>query len=86
MLYMCILQIYKNTFQDMEMMLQPFLLDLHDMHRNELLVLEPEHDNAAKRHAAYRMFVYWWQGRLGVGNRRVIPSCVVLRVQKLNGY
>ena len=64
------------------MMLQPFLLELHDLHRNELLVLDPERDHAGRRHAAYRMFVYWWRGRLGAGNRVVIPSCVVLRVRE----
>jgi hypothetical protein len=64
------------------MMLQPFLLDLHDVHRNEMLVFDTDRNHASKRHAAYRMFVYWWCGRLGSGNRVVIPSCVVLRVRE----
>ena len=46
--------------------------------RNDVFVLN---DNPAAhdtlRNMAYRRFILWKYGHLGVGNRRVIPSCVV---------
>ncbi|XP_035679340.1 glycine-rich protein DOT1-like isoform X2 [Branchiostoma floridae] len=53
--------------------------------RNDVLALqdgdEPGADLRGFRHAAYRQWVLWHYGRLGQGNRVVVPSCVTFRIR-----
>ena len=39
-------------------------------------------NNDNLRHSAYRNFIMWQLGRLGRGNRMVLPSCVVLSIRR----
>lgn len=42
---------------------------------------EPGAEHNRYRYQVYRTFVLWQHGRLGFGNRVVVPSCVVCRTR-----
>ncbi|XP_078701711.1 uncharacterized protein LOC144927847 [Branchiostoma floridae x Branchiostoma belcheri] len=75
-----------STLPDMDLyILDPGTLWFARNYRNDMLALqdaqEPGADNREFRHAAYRHYVLWQYGRLGEGNRVVIPSCCVWRIR-----
>lgn len=58
------------------------VLQIAQMYRQDVLALPQDKDyNKGKRHAAYRQFILWHRGRLGVGVRRIIPSCCVWTIR-----
>ena len=64
------------------MILDEAVLALARLYRQDVLVFEEGADvRKANRHAAYRQFVLWSYGRLGAGNRVVIPSCCVWMIR-----
>ena len=65
------------------MLTNPFLLDVLDSYRADILVTELQRDHKSRRHASYKMFMFWWKGRLGQGKRKVIPSCVVMKIREI---
>ena len=56
------------------------VLDIAMRYREDMMALNNTRNNESFRHAAYRQFVLWQHGRLGKGNRRVVPSCCVLAI------
>ena len=44
---------------------------------------EPDFSMNSFRKAAYRQYILWRYGKLGKGNRRVCPSCVVMVVHSV---
>lgn len=58
------------------------VLKLNIIARSDLRADNMEFTTNAYRKAAYRQMALWKYGRLGRGNRRVHPSCVVTMIRK----
>ena len=58
---------------------RPSVLDLAMRYGEDVLVLGYVRNNENFGHAAYRQYVLWQHGRLERGNRRVVPSCCVVK-------
>ena len=51
--------------------------------RCDIRAEEPDYSTNSFRKAAYRQYILWRYKKLGRGNRRVCPSCVVLAIRQL---
>ena len=49
---------------------------------NELAGETRSSEKKSYRYASYRQFIWWIYTKLGKGVRRVIPSCVVLKIRQ----
>ncbi|CAB4029562.1 Hypothetical predicted protein [Paramuricea clavata] len=57
------------------------VLEIQMRYREDILAMAHHRNNENFRHAAYRQFVLWHHGKLGKGDRRVVPSCCVLAIR-----
>ncbi|XP_061170877.1 uncharacterized protein LOC133180348 [Saccostrea echinata] len=58
------------------------VLALARLYREDVLALPTDEDyNRANRQSAYRQYILWTYGKLGTGNRKVIPSCITWRIR-----
>ena len=64
-----------------QLVLDGNVLELAMRYMEDILVADPVSNNENFCHAAYRQYVLWQHGRLGKGNRAVVPSCCVLKVR-----
>ncbi|CAB4012049.1 Hypothetical predicted protein [Paramuricea clavata] len=65
-----------------QIVLDPNILDIAMRYKEDVLAMEHPRNNENFRHTAYRQFVLWQHGRLGQGDRRVVPSCCVQTIRK----
>ncbi|XP_052695562.1 P2X purinoceptor 7-like [Crassostrea angulata] len=64
------------------LILNEAVLALARLYRQDILAMPKDTAiNRANRHTAYRQFLLWHHGKLGTGNRRVIPSCCIWRIR-----
>lgn len=63
------------------MILDPMVGQLANLLHNDIFGLQPPASHETHRHTAYRQFTLWRHGRLGMGNRRVIPSCCLWAIR-----
>ena len=64
-----------------QLVLDANVLDIAMRYHKDVLALDDPRNNENFRHAAYRQYILWQYGRLGQGNRRVVPSCCVLAIR-----
>ena len=64
--------------------LEKVILDnvLTSLHETRGDFVESKPSNKSFRFAAYKQFIWFVYKRLGRGNRRVIPSCVVWKIRE----
>ena len=50
--------------------------------RCDIRVDEPDCSTQSYQKAAYRQYTLWKYGKLGRGNRKILPSCVVIMIRQ----
>ena len=69
-------RMYENICLDRE------VLVLAIRARFDIRAEEPDYSSNSFRKAASRQYCLWKYGKLGKGNHRVLPSCVVLTIRR----
>ncbi|XP_062597066.1 P2X purinoceptor 7-like [Saccostrea cucullata] len=70
-----------QTFIDNCLNLRVLEVSLYDYIQSEGPIDDNEPINEIYRYVAYRRFVLWIWQRLGKGNRKVLPACVVSKIR-----
>ena len=68
---------FQNTCTDRDVLIMAIRA------RCDIRAEEPNYSTNSFRKAAYRQYILWRYKKLGRGNRKVCPSCVVLTIRHL---
>ena len=68
---------FQNTCTDRDVLTMAFRA------RCDIRADEPNYSTNSYRKAAYRQYILWRYKKLGKGNRKVCPSCVVLTIRNI---
>ena len=71
-----------QTSRFAKLCLDPDVLELCIRNTSDIRNDREDNSTRAFRKAAYRQFIFAPHGHLGKGNRRVCPSCVVLKIRE----
>ena len=71
-----------NTSRFSKLCLEPDVLELCIRNTSDIRNDREDNSTRAFRKAAYRQFILARHGYLGKGNRRVCPSCVVIKIRE----
>jgi len=61
--------------------MDPMSIDINNRYRRDIFSQDEEINPKYYRHGGYRTFTLWVHGRLGEGNRRVVPSCCAWKIR-----
>ncbi|XP_078335855.1 uncharacterized protein LOC111133080 [Crassostrea virginica] len=73
---------HHQTFIDNCLNVRVLEVSLHDYIQRDGPLDDNEPIHEVYRHIAYRRFVLWIWHKLGKGNRKVLPACVVSRIRQ----
>lgn len=62
-------------------MLDLNVLNVEILNLSKVFVQSPDYTTSSYKKATYRQFILWQEGRLGRGNYKVVPSCVIWTVR-----
>ena len=70
-----------EAFETIALIFTVYVLSVVILNRCEITADNPEYTPRSYRKAAYREFIVWQNGYLGLGNRQSIPVCVVWAIR-----